>query len=65
MRADVKEMIDNPGIYVLSDIAAPRSAVVVSSINGHLVVLRKDKELDPEGFTDGMTILHGPLRAGF
>jgi hypothetical protein len=57
----VQKMLDDPGVYMLGDDRAPGHAIIVHSKDGKLIVLEKDRELDPTRFTDTVVIKHGPL----
>lgn len=58
----VQKMIDNPGIYVCTTTTFREHAIVIFSMGGKLIVMEKDKELDPARFAANLVISHGPLQ---
>lgn len=62
MMERVQQMIDNPGIYVISTVQLPEHLIVVVSQNGKLTAMSPDNELLPEHFNPGLVIRHGPLK---
>lgn len=55
-------MIDNPGVWIATDVNAPSAEVPIVSIGGKLHAIKLDTVLDPDRFLSGVR-LHGPFRA--
>ena len=56
----IREMVDNQGIYLCGDTNMPEYTVPVASIGGKLYSMKLDDELDPERFTETVTVA-GPF----
>ncbi len=63
VRDDIQRMIDNPGIWILTDENQPGAEVPVVSIDGKLFAIELTTELKPERFLDSAKVAAGPLRA--
>ncbi|WP_176322427.1 hypothetical protein [Burkholderia vietnamiensis] len=63
LQPKVREMLDNPGIYIAGDTTNPDLVVVLASQNGTVHSMQLDSELDPSRFLETLT-LHGPYFAG-
>ena len=61
--ARVREMIEQPGIYLGSNPEIPAATVPLVSLGGRIFAVRIDHELDPRRFITGH-LLEGPYRAG-
>lgn len=60
----VQSMIDNEGVYIVGSVMSDPvgACTVIYSVGGKLIVLQKDRELDPTRFMPGMIVKHGPLK---
>jgi len=61
IRAHVKEMAAQPGVYVCGSTIHPDIRIPILSTNGKLYSVERDRELPLEGFTEDFVKLHGPL----
>lgn len=57
----VRQMLENPGFYILGDVRYPEALILVSSMGGKLHSWKRDEELAPDRFLPGMIVKHGPL----
>jgi hypothetical protein len=64
LRKDVKEMLENEGMYLAVDPLSPHTIAPIVSQNGKLFAMRIDLELAPGRFYD-RTRIHGPFRPLF
>lgn len=62
LQPQVREMLNNPGIYIGGDTNHPNMTVPLCSTDGQVFSMKIDEQLDPERFHNSLT-LKGPYRA--
>ena len=62
VRADVRHMLENEGVWIGGDSLHPEATVPLASMGGKVYALRLDQELDPARFLPTLT-LAGPFTA--
>lgn len=62
VRADVRAMLENEGIYIGGDVKMPHVVVPLASQGGKVFSMKIDEELTPGRFLPTLT-LHGPYHA--
>jgi hypothetical protein len=63
IREDVRRMMDNPGIWIVTDENQPGAEIPVVSMNGKLYAIQLSTELAPDRFLATARVAGGPYRA--
>lgn len=63
IREDIQRMVDNPGIWIVTDENQPGAEIPVVSISGKLYAIELSTELAPERFLSTARVAGGPYRA--
>ncbi len=60
VRADVRHMLENEGVWIGGDSNHPKATVPLASMGGKVYAMKRDQELDPARFLSTLT-LAGPF----
>lgn len=63
IREDIQRMVDNPGIWIVTDENQPGAEIPVVSMDGKLYAIELSTELAPERFLPTARVAGGPYRA--
>jgi len=63
VREDIQRMVDNEGIWIVTDTNQPGAEIPVISMSGKLYAIELSTELAPHRFLDTAVVASGPHRA--